>query len=285
MIELPPSSGNGQPAGREQAAFFDLDKTVIAKASMAAFGRPLYQGGLINRRTVARAVYAQLVYLHLGASEEKLARIRDSVLKLTKGWSRDRVTEIVAETIEQTVKPIVFKEAIELMAQHRSAGRLVVIISASPEELVVPLGHYLGADGVIASRALLDAKGRYTGEMAFYCYGPFKAEAIAALAAERSIDLEGSYAYSDSYTDVPMLEAVGHPVAVNADRVLGKLAREREWESLQFVRPVRLRDRVSPSKPAVAVTIAAMVAGAGAAGVGWWLGARRHEEGAAGATA
>src|SRR6516164_6320705 len=117
-----------------QAAFFDLDKTVIAKASMAAFGRPLYHGGLINRRTVARAIYAQLVYLHLGASEEKLDRIRESVLKLTQGWQRDRVCEIVADTIEKTVKPIVFKEAIELIDQHREEGRLVVIVSASPEE-------------------------------------------------------------------------------------------------------------------------------------------------------
>jgi HAD superfamily hydrolase (TIGR01490 family) len=259
-----------------RAAFFDLDKTVIAKASMAAFGRPLYNGGLINRRTVARAVYAQLVYLHLGASEEKLDRIRDSVLNLTKGWARDRVCEIVAETIEQTVKPIVYKEAMELIDQHRAEGRLVVIVSASPEELVVPLGRYLRADGVIASRALLDDEGRYSGEMAFYCYGPFKAEAIKALASERSIDLADSYAYSDSYTDVPMLEAVGHPVAVNPDRVLNKLAREREWEVRQFVNPVRLRDRVSPSKPAVAATVGAMVAGAGAAGIGWWLGSRRH---------
>lgn len=266
--------------GGEQAAFFDLDKTVIAKASMAAFGRPLYDGGLINRRTVARAVYAQLVYLHLGASEEKLDRIRESVLKLTKGWSRDRVCQIVADTIDRTVKPIVFKEAMELIAQHRTAGRLVVIISASPEELVVPLGRYLGVDGVIASRARLDDEGRYTGEMAFYCYGPFKAEAIMALAASRGIDLAESYAYSDSYTDLPMLEAVGHPVAVNPDRVLGRLAREREWEVRQFVRPVRLRDRVNPSKPAVAVTLGAMVAGAGAAGIGWWLGARRHGAGA-----
>jgi HAD superfamily hydrolase (TIGR01490 family) len=259
-----------------QAAFFDLDKTVIAKASMAAFGRPLYHGGLINRRTVARAIYAQLVYLHLGASEEKLDRIRESVLNLTKGWQRDRVCEIVAETIEQTVKPIVYKEAMELIDQHRAEGRLVVIVSASPEELVVPLGRYLRADGVIASRALLDDDGRYTGEMAFYCYGPFKAEAITALAAERSIDLAGSYAYSDSYTDTPMLEAVGNPVAVNPDRVLNKLARERGWEIRQFIRPVRLRDRVSPSKPAVAATMGAMVAGAGAAGIGWWLGSRRH---------
>src|SRR5579864_635101 len=139
-----------------EAAFFDLDKTVIAKASMAAFGRPLYHGGLISRRTVLKALYSQLVYMHLGASEEKLERIRESVLQLTKGWQRDRVCEIVAETLAETVDPIVYKEAIELIEQHRAEGRKVVIVSASPEEIVVPLGKYLGADAVIASRATLD---------------------------------------------------------------------------------------------------------------------------------
>jgi phosphoserine phosphatase len=154
----------------------------------------------------------------------------------------------------------------------------VVIVSASPEELVVPLGRYLGADAVIASRALLDEAGRYTGAMAFYAYGPYKAEAILGLAEERNIALEGSFAYSDSYTDVPMLEVVGHPVAVNPDRVLQKLARERDWEVRQFVRPVRLRDRVAPTRPAVAVTLAAMGVGAGAVAIGWWIGARRGGE-------
>lgn len=261
-----------------EAAFFDLDKTVIAKASMAAFGRPLYHGGLINRRTVLRAVYAQLVYLHLGASEQRLESIRESVLQLTKGWARDRVCEIVAETLEQTVDPIVYREAIELIEQHQAEGRMVVIVSASPEEIVAPLGRYLGADAVIASRALLDAEGRYTGQMAFYAYGPFKAEAIEGLAAERGIDLAGSFAYSDSYTDAPMLEAVGNPVAVNPDRVLQKLARERGWETRQFVRPVRLRDRMTPSRPmAVGLGVGAMAIGAGAVAAGWWLGARRSE--------
>jgi HAD superfamily hydrolase (TIGR01490 family) len=265
-----------------EAAFFDLDKTVIARASMAAFGRPLYHGGLINRRTVLRALYAQLVYLHLGADDERLERIRESVLQLTKGWARDRVCEIVAETLAETVDPIVYREAIELIEQHRGEGRKVVIVSASPEEIVAPLGRYLGADAVIASRARLDEEGRYTGEMEFYAYGPFKAEAIAGIAAERAIDLAGSYAYSDSYTDVPMLESVGHPVAVNPDRVLQKLARERGWEIRQFVRPVRLRDRMTPSKPAMAVTIGAMAVGAGAVAVGWWLGTRRDGAAVAG---
>ncbi len=149
--------------GPLQAAFFDLDKTVIAKASMVAFGRPFYHGGLIDRRTVLRALYGQLVYLHLGASEQKLARIRESVLRLSRGWHRDRVCEIVEEAIEEIVEPIIFAEAADLIDWHHDQGRVVVIVSASPDEIVAPLSRFLGADECIASRAQLDDDGRYTG--------------------------------------------------------------------------------------------------------------------------
>src|SRR5687768_15176593 len=98
--------------GRVEAAFFDLDKTVIATASMVAFGRPLYDEGLISRRTVLRSLYGQLVYMHLGASDEKLQRIRESVLTLTRGWDQQRIREIVRETLEQVVEPIVYREAL-----------------------------------------------------------------------------------------------------------------------------------------------------------------------------
>ncbi|MHB1508792.1 MAG: HAD family hydrolase [Acidimicrobiales bacterium] len=268
----------------KQAAFFDLDKTVIAKASMVAFGRPLYNGGLINRRTVLRALYGQLVYLHLGASEEKLERIREQVLRLTRGWEQARVAEIVEEALEQIVDPIIYAEAADLIDLHRAAGRSVVIVSASPAEIVVPLGRYLGADATIASKTHVDETGRYTGTMEFYAYGEFKAEAMRALAQLEGIDLSESYAYSDSYTDLPMLEAVGHPVAVNPDRVLARYAREHGYEITRFVQPVRLRDRVrdvrqriSSVPPRPALTASAVVAsvGASAFGIGWWLGRKR----------
>jgi HAD superfamily hydrolase (TIGR01490 family) len=267
-----------------QAAFFDLDKTVIARASMAAFGRSFYHGGLVNRRTVLRALYGQLVYLHLGASEERLERIRESVLKLTRGWSHQRVSEIVAEALEQTVEPIIYAEAADLIEEHKDAGRLVVIVSASPQEIVAPLARYLGADRVIASRALVDEDGRYTGRMEFYAYGEFKAEAMQTMAVHEGIDLDESYAYTDSYTDLPMLEAVGHPVAVNPDRVLGRYAREHGYEVVRFSQPVRLRDRVvgrisaMPPRPAIAVSLGAVVLSVGAAALGWWLGSRRTLE-------
>jgi len=249
-----------------EAAFFDLDKTIIARASMAAFGHHFYRGGLISRATVVRALASQLVYLHLGASEQKLARIRESVLKLTRGWDQGEVSRIVRETLDEVVEPIIYAEALELLEQHHASGRKTYLVSASPEEIVQPLAEYLGVDGAIASRAVVDLDGRYTGEMAFYAYGPFKAEAMQDLATFEGIDLASSYAYSDSYTDVPMLEAVGHPVVVNPDRVLARLARDREWETLQFTRPVRLRDRVPvPNLPTAAALTGVALAATGAA--------------------
>lgn len=258
-----------------EAAFFDLDKTVIAKASMVAFGRPLMHEGLVRRRTVLRALYGQLVYMHLGASEQKLERMRESVLRLTKGWDQARIREIVRETLEEIVEPIIYAEALELIEAHRAAGRRVFIVSASPEEIVVPLGEFLGVDEAIASRAKVDENGRYTGEMERYAYGPFKADVMREIAAAEGIDLTASYAYSDSYTDAPMLEAVGHPVAVNPDRVLLKLAREREWEVRTFVRPVRLRDRMPvPDRTQALAGVGALALGAGAAV--WWRAVHRR---------
>ena len=247
-----------------EAAFFDLDKTVIAKASMVAFGRPLYDEGLISRSTILRGLWAQLIYMHLGATEQKLARIQASVLVLTKGWSQARIREIVADTLRSVVEPITYAEALELMDDHRGAGRRVYIISASPSEIVEPLARFLGVDRAIASQARIDGEGRYTGEMDVYAYGPYKADLIREVAALDGVDLSRSYAYSDSYTDLPMLEVVGHPAVVNPDRVLLRVARERGWPVLQFVRPVRLRGRapVTPGRATAAATVSAALAGA-----------------------
>jgi HAD superfamily hydrolase (TIGR01490 family) len=239
-----------------EAAFFDLDKTVIAKASIAAFGRPFRRGGLVTRRVVARSVTSHLIYLHLGADEKRLSRIREALLTLTRGWDRDRVREIVRETLLETIEPIIYAEALELIELHRLAGHRVYLVSASPEEIVLPLTEMLGVDGAICSRGEVDDEGRYTGAMAFYAYGPTKAEAILALAERTDIDLAASHAYSDSATDLPMLEVVGHPVVVNPDRALARIARERGWEVRQFTKPVRLRDRVTMATPVVTTSLA-----------------------------
>jgi len=256
--------------GGMEAAFFDLDKTVIDRASIAAFGRPFMRGGLINRRVVARAALSQLIYLYFGADEERLVRVRESMLAMTKGWDRDQVRQIVRETLLETIEPIMYAEALELMELHRAAGHRVYLVSASPEEIVLPLADMLGVDGAICSRGEIDSEGRYTGRMAFYAYGPNKATAISELAQRTGLDLAECTAYSDSATDLPMLEIVGHPVAVNADRPLAKAARERGWELRQFTKPVRLRDRVTRTTPMVGTSLAL----AGAAVFMWRRGQR-----------
>jgi hypothetical protein len=149
----------------------------------------------------------------------------------------------------------------------------VYLVSASPEEIVLPLADLLGVDGAICSRGEVDEQGRYTGRMAFYAQGEAKATAMRELAERTGIDLGASSAYSDSATDLPMLEAVGHPVVVNPDRDLARVARERGWEVRKFERPVRLRDRVPTPPPAPTAVGATAVVVGGVAAL-WWR--RRH---------
>lgn len=228
-----------------EAAFFDLDKTVIAHGALVAFGGSFRRAGMVNRRVLARTVWNGLVFRTFGADEERMRRFRESTLQITRGWDHATVTSIVHRTLAEVIDPIVYDEAIVLIEGHRAAGRLVYLVSASPEEIVAPLAEHLGLDGIIASRALIDAEGRYTGEVGFYCYGENKVGAMIELAALRSIDLGRSYAYSDSITDLPMLEAVGHPIAVNPDRELTRAALRNGWPIVEFVRGVPLRDRIA----------------------------------------
>ena len=246
-----------------EAAFFDLDKTVIATSSVLALGGTFYRDGLISKRTIVRGLYAQVLYLLVGADENKMDKMREAMLALTRGWDQQHVKELVRETLDEVLTPIIYAEALELIEEHRKAGRKTVIISSSPAETVEPIGDYLGVDDVIATRALVDAEGRYTGELEFYAYAAHKAEAIREMAVTEGIDLANSYAYSDSITDLPMLELVGHPVAVNPDRELARISREREWEVRYFQRPVRLRDRVPvpPRGPTIAAGSAAVAIG------------------------
>ncbi|SCK47497.1 HAD family phosphatase [Streptomyces sp. WMMB 322] len=265
-------------AMRRTAAFFDLDKTVIAKSSTLAFGRSFYQGGLINRRAVLRTAYAQFVYLLGGADHDQMERMREYLSALCRGWNVEQVKEIVAETIHDLIDPIIYDEAASLIEEHHLAGRDVVIVSTSGAEVVEPIGELIGADRVVATRMVVE-DGCYSGEIEYYAYGPAKAEAIASLAESEGYDLSRCYAYSDSITDIPMLESVGNPYAVNPDRALRKEATGRDWPVLTFSRPVRLKERVPslamPSRPAMAIAAAALGAAAATAGLVWYTNQRR----------
>jgi HAD superfamily hydrolase (TIGR01490 family) len=258
------------------AAFFDLDKTIIAKSSTLAFSGQLYRAGLLNRRALLKAGIAQAYYQMFGADHDQLDRVREELSELTRGWDRAEIETLVAETVEEVVTPLVYEEALVIIDDHLRAGRRVVVVSSSPVEIVKPLCDFLGLDDVIGTRPRIDDDGRYTGEIEFYAYGPGKAEAIRALAEEDGLDLAASFAYSDSHTDLPMLEAVGHPVAVNPDKELREIALERDWQILAFRRPVNVRQRF-PNMPRQVPVIsgAAVATGVAAALAVWVIKSRR----------
>jgi HAD superfamily hydrolase (TIGR01490 family) len=252
------------------AAFFDLDKTVIAKASMVAFSGPLHRAGMLSRRIMLRAAWGQLAYAQMGASAEKLEKLRESVLQLTKGWDQAEITDIVRDSIGEVIEPIVYDEALERIRAHQRWGHKVFIVSASPEEVVAPIAQLLGVDEAIATRAELDEHGRYSGRTERYVYAAEKVAAITEVAERDGLDLDHCWAYSDSATDIPMLASVGHPVAVNPDRELAKVARERGWQVEQFRLEVPLRDRVPMPAPRHAAAISGGAAAAALAAGAWW---------------
>jgi HAD superfamily hydrolase (TIGR01490 family) len=261
------------------AAFFDLDKTIIAKSSALAFGRPFFHGGLINRRAVLKASYAQFVYLVAGADEDQMDRLRDYLTALCAGWDVQQVRDIVTETLHDIVDPLIFDEAAALIEEHKANGREVVIVSSSGEEVVGPIGEMVGADHVIATRMVV-RDGRYTGEIEFYAYGANKASAIVAHAHRMGYDLGTCYAYSDSATDLPMLEVVGHPAVVNPDRALRRLALQRGWPVLTFSQAVSLQSRLAGLRPPPRPVVAGTAVGVGAAvvGIAWYAARRRTRQ-------
>ncbi|GGS93630.1 morphological differentiation-associated protein [Streptomyces tanashiensis] len=261
------------------AAFFDLDKTVIAKSSTLTFSKSFYRGGLISRRAALRTAYIQFVFLAGGADHDQMERMREYLSALCKGWNVAQVKELVAETLHDLIDPIIYDEAASLIEEHHAAGRDVVIVSTSGAEVVEPIGEMLGADRVVATRMVVGEDGCFTGEVEYYAYGPTKAEAVRELAESEGYDLSRCYAYSDSATDIPMLEAVGHPYAVNPDRTLRREAVAREWPVLAFEKPVRLKQRLPefrmPPRPTL---VAAAAVGAAAVGAGLvWYAARRRQ--------
>jgi HAD superfamily hydrolase (TIGR01490 family) len=253
------------------AAFFDLDKTILAKSSSFAFARPFYKEGLIGRSDVVRSAYAQFVFLASGADHDQMESMRAYMSEMVTGWEVDKVQSIVAETLDSIIDPMVYEEAVNLIAEHKAAGDDIIIISSSGTDVVEPIGARLGADLAIGTQVAVE-DGRYTGEILFYAYGEGKADAMRDLAKERGYDLEKCAAYTDSHTDLPMLEAVGFPHAVNPDDELRTIATDRGWPIMDFAKPTALKNTID-KKQAVAAG-AGVAIGAVALGLTWY--ARRR---------
>ena len=246
-----------------EAAFFDLDKTIIAGSSTLAFGRPLYRQGFVRRRTLVRIGLAQISYMLFGADEDSLERARDEMLDLVSGWHKSEIDAMVMESMTDVIEPLVFAEALFLIDEHKRAGREVYVVSASPEEFVRPIAKMVGIDRIIATKIRTDGLGRFVPELEQYVMGPGKVETIKKVAMRDGIDLEGSFAYTDSFTDMPMLELVGNPIAVNPEKELKEAAEANEWPILEFQRPVSLGNKVPAPPPQAWIAVgAAVVTGA-----------------------
>ncbi|GGI07686.1 HAD family hydrolase [Egicoccus halophilus] len=251
--------------GASEAAFFDLDKTIIAGSSTLVMGRTLLRDGLISSTTVLKTFYAQAVYQLVGADHDKMEQMRHAAIELTRGWEAARVRRLVRETMETVIAPLAYAEALDLITRHQRAGRDVWIVSSSGEEIVEPFANYLEVRDVIATRSGIDDTGCYDGTLEFYAYAGAKATAIRQVAEVRGYDLDRCFAYSDSITDLPMLTVVGNPVAVNPDRELRAAATAMSWAVRDFHAPVRLRDRLpevaKPRNEVLAGAVGAMAVG------------------------
>ncbi|PAT11860.1 HAD-IB family hydrolase [Corynebacterium hadale] len=218
------------------AAFFDLDKTIIATSSAYAFGKEFLNNGLITRQEALDLYLSKASYMLVGHSSEQMDASRDQLAQLVKGWDVDEVRRITTETMQNVVTPAIYREARELIEQHRAAGHDVIIISASADILVEPIAAELGVDTVVATEVEVE-DGKLTGTITQYLKGEAKAAAVETFAREHGYELARCYAYSDSATDIPMLAAVGNPVAVNPDRALRKHAMSSGWEIRTFKNP------------------------------------------------
>ncbi len=251
-------------ADANAAAFFDLDRTLISGSSTFYFGVAAWRNRLLNGRALVTDAAQALSFKIFGATDERSEAIRDRILDAVDGIEREQLlalNEDIVPRILEKVRP----ESRGLIDMHHEAGRDCWIVSASPQEMVDPLASALGMEGGIGTRSEV-ADGRYTGQLdGPFVYGDGKAEAIAKLAAERGYDLRLSYAYSDSASDLPMMEMVGHPVAVNPDRALEAVAHQRGWPTVVFARR---------AKKVVKTTTA--VATAGVLGVSAYGLGRRH---------
>ncbi|WP_257159596.1 HAD family hydrolase [Corynebacterium cystitidis] len=263
------------PEVRPVAAFFDLDKTIIATSSAFAFGREFMNNGLISKQEAFEMYLAKTSYMFGGMSSSEMDSTRDQLSQLVSGWSVDEVRRITNETMHTVVTPAIYTEARELIAFHKAAGHQVVIISASAIQLVEPIAKELGIKHVVATE--LEVKeGKFTGNITRYLKGDAKADAIIELGQRYNLDLDNSYAYSDSATDIPMLAQVGNPVAVNPDRAMKKHALEHDWSIATFKNPEPLFHTPSAKEVSIGAGVIAGIAALTVGGV--WVAQRRRND-------
>jgi HAD superfamily hydrolase (TIGR01490 family) len=242
------------------AAFFDLDRTLLRRSSALALAGSFRERGVISRRQLLQAAAWQLLFVARGASHESVRRGAEDGLRLLAGHRPEDLRQLVAEAMEPVLRPLVYAEPLRLVEHHRERGERVFIVSATLQEIVEAIAEDLGFDGALGTICEV-RDGCYTGHASRALHAEAKAECLRGVARSEGLDLPACTAYSDSHTDLPFLEAVGHPVAVNPDRRLRRVSADRGWPVLEFSRRAypHARRRVPPALVAAGV--------AGAAGI------------------
>jgi HAD superfamily hydrolase (TIGR01490 family) len=248
------------------AAFFDLDKTLMAGSSGMQFARVATRQGIVSRRLLASWGVEHLRYRLRGTTDERTAEVLRVARELISGVPAKTIDRMGPEVMAE-ILPRVFPQMLDEVYAHQDAGRATFIVSAAGNGVVESLAQVLGMDGGIGTAYEVDTEGNFTGRLdGPFVYGKGKVEAMRAFAVAHDIDLAASYAYSDSISDLPMLRAVGNPVAVNPDPPLAEIARAEGWQTMRF-------ERLGRRLVAVAVTVLATVAGFG----GSRIAARRKQ--------
>ena len=254
----------GGAAGRRDtgtaAVFFDLDRTLIAGSSAFEFGRAAYKAGLITKRQLLRDGWENLVFRLRGSTDASTDALKKRIGEALAGV-RVRDLQRLAPDVLAGVLPRLYPQMLEIAYEHQDAGRPIFICTAASQEMADLMAIVLTFDGAVGSVSEV-VDGRYTGrEGGPFTYRDGKAEAIRILAEREGIDLSQSWAYSDSESDLPMLRLVGHPVVVNPDKELSRVAGEEGWDRIHL-------DHLHRRLRIAAATVAAALVGGAAVPVG-----------------
>ena len=231
-------SNKAKHAKKEQsklaAAFFDVDNTILRGSSSFLFGKSAFERKFFSRKDFWRFAWHQFVFIWKGENNTKLSALKDRALALVEGQLVSDLQILVDEVYDKHIKLKLWPETVRLAKDHIKQGREVWLVTAAPQELGDVIAHELGLTGAIGTK-VERKNGILTGKLVGKpIHGPQKRKAIVALAKDRNLSLKRSYAYSDSQNDLPMLTAVGHPVAVNPDKILTRYAKAADWPIYDF---------------------------------------------------
>lgn len=250
-------------------AIFDLDKTIIDTSASLAYRRPMAERGLLNTGEVLKMMAMLGNYMFTTHSEDSLESTKEALTRIIKDRESEPLRQVAQDALQEVITPFIYAEARELIEWHREQGHSIAIVTASASIMVQPIAKELGVDHLFATE-LEEKDGRFTGAVTHFNKGHAKVERILKLVAEHGYDLDESYAYSDAATDIPMLELVGNPVAVNPDRPLKKRATEESWPIKQFNCPEPLFPQAAVIAGAGATLALLGIAATGLAM--WWRG-------------